>query len=168
MVGETVQVNFRWPKELVDDLEFVAKNLKVQKGDWVRMTLSSVLSEKRNNLENHIIRRFTRGYISEDEYFEKMGKSPGKQLFDMRQANVAADVANMENNRKASKRFLLESIGLDPDGVSDFEEPSMNFVCPHCLKESALPLTGDFFKELSDKNEITCPKCKMGFEFKKK
>jgi len=167
MVGETVQVNFRWPKELVRDLEFVAKNLKVQKGDWVRMKLSKALSEERHNLENHIIRRFTRGYISEEEYFEKMGKSPSKQLLNMRQANIAADAANVTDNRKASKKFLLESVGLDPDAVSDFEEPSINFVCPHCFKESELPLTGEFFKGLTDKKEIICPKCKQRFEFKK-
>jgi len=168
MVGETVQVNFRWPKGLVEDLEFVAKNLKVQKGDWVRMTLSKTLTIEKDNLEAHIIRRYVKGYISEEDFFEKMGRSPEKQLMDIRSRNLENTPSPVES-LKATRKYMFESIGLNPDDVKESEEePTMHFACPHCLKESEIPITGDYFKEIIKNKKVICPECKMSFDFVKK
>ncbi len=163
MVGETVQVNFRWPKELVEDLAFVAKNLKVQKGDWVRMTLSKTLTIEKDNLEAHIIRRYVKGYISEEEFIEKMGHPPEKHLKDIRNRNLE-NVPSPAKSLKATRKYMLESIGLNPDDVKETEEPLMYFTCPHCLKESEIPISGDYFKEIIKNKKITCPECKMSFD----
>ncbi|MFW6046435.1 MAG: hypothetical protein ACOCP4_01420 [Candidatus Woesearchaeota archaeon] len=163
-MGETIQVNFRWPEGLVSNLEFVAKNLKVQKGNWARMKISQALIYEMDQLITHITRRYVQRYIDEEDYFEKMGKSPTKELTVARKKYLAKP--DTVNGKKAARKFLLEPLNIElPDENNLDETNQILFSCPFCKKKNFIELQEGDYEKMVENRKIMCPECDEEINF---
>lgn len=71
-MDKTIQVNLRLPNELVDDLNLIAKNLKVNRNDWLKVRIAESVREAINSARMGIVLNaddeYIRGVITEKDY----------------------------------------------------------------------------------------------------
>jgi metal-responsive CopG/Arc/MetJ family transcriptional regulator len=66
----TEQLNLRIPKELVEDMDRIAKMLKVSKSEWIKIKLGELVYEEKARLLQRYADMKDKGLISEKDFKE--------------------------------------------------------------------------------------------------
>ena len=66
----TEQLNLRIPKELVEDLDKIAKILRVNKSEWIKIKLGELVYEEKSRLLQKYSELKDKGIINEKELKE--------------------------------------------------------------------------------------------------
>jgi len=98
---ETVQVNIRIPNSLLEDIDFVARRLKINRADWIRMRIAELVAREKYHLRNvserHLhtpsiaamIKEYEREYvygrINEEDFIREVGLRPSKPIIKLRE-----------------------------------------------------------------------------------
>jgi hypothetical protein len=84
MVGETMQINMRLPKQMVYDIEYIAQNLKINRNDWIKVKLAELISHEiaieKNWIMQKIERDYVNGKINDKQFRQSMGFKPTDKL----------------------------------------------------------------------------------------
>jgi hypothetical protein len=110
---ETIQVNLRLPKELVEDLEFVAKQFKVKKSEWLKVKIAELVSrelrDEKWRLHHYADEKYIRGVISDSEYEQRKGKKPSNELKSLR-SNEQKKQEYMDKHKEEYSRNYFDQL----------------------------------------------------------
>jgi len=81
---ETTQLNLRFSKALIYDMEFIASKLKISRNDWLKVKISELISQEKLKIMETIEDRFIAGKISEEEFSKTMGFKPTEDMKKLR------------------------------------------------------------------------------------
>jgi predicted transcriptional regulator len=63
----SIQVNVRLEKQLLGDIDLLAKVLRISRTEWLRTTIARAVKDETLNLREAIILEFARGNVSKTE-----------------------------------------------------------------------------------------------------
>jgi len=63
----TEQLNLRMPKALLDDIDTIARILKTNKSEWIKIKLGELVYEEKSRLINHYIELNKKGMLEKKE-----------------------------------------------------------------------------------------------------
>jgi len=49
--SSTEQLNIRMPKELIEDIEYISKILKVNKSEWIKIRISEIVYQEKQKFK---------------------------------------------------------------------------------------------------------------------
>ena len=89
---DTMQFNVRLPKRLVYDMEYIAQNLNISRNDWLKVKIAELISKEiektKLNLMETAEGRFILGMITVEEFTQRMGFKPTKEMIKERERKI--------------------------------------------------------------------------------
>ena len=103
------------PKRLVNDIEFIAKNLGINRAEWMNVKLAEMIAQEKMNVMNNIEKRYIKGFMSDKDFKEKTGVLPTKEIKAMRE-NMS------KQTQTAFDRVLKESLEKAYPGAKGYQD----------------------------------------------
>lgn len=77
---KTTQINIKMPEKLINDINFITKNLGINRAEWMKVKLAEMIAQEKVNSLNNIEKQYTNGFMVDKEFKEKTGFSPTKEM----------------------------------------------------------------------------------------
>ncbi len=107
---ETMQFNIRLPKDLVEDMEYIAKSLKISRNHWLRVKLAELISSEIQRQKEELIRnaadKFVRGIITEQEFEHRRGFKPTKEMIEIKKKIMKQQEILQKKSRLYAKQYF--------------------------------------------------------------
>ena len=108
-----MQFNIRLPKDLVKDMEYIAKNLKISRNDWLKVKLAELISREIESEKFDIYEqaedKFVRGVITEQDFMQRKGIKPTKEMLKRRAESIKRQKILQKNSKLYSKNYFDEA-----------------------------------------------------------
>lgn len=69
----TAQFNIRISKRIVEEMDFISKNLKISRNDWLRVRLAEMIAHEKEDIMERAQFSYLLGDLSEKELMEVIG-----------------------------------------------------------------------------------------------
>jgi len=113
IMTNTIQINLRLSKLLVNDMEYIAENLGVNRNDWLKVKIAEMITTEIRNqktwIQEKVERDFIFGKVSNQEFKEKMGFKPTSELIKERKRQNDMVI----NGRLSTRKYLLRQAGVE-------------------------------------------------------
>jgi len=103
-----MQFNVRLPKRLVYDMEYIAQNLNISRNDWLKVKIAELISKEiektKLNLMETAEGRFILGMITVEEFTQRMGFKPTKEMIKERERQILLS----KRGKLSAKKYILD------------------------------------------------------------
>lgn len=89
---------------MLDDLDFISENLNITKADWIRYSLAKSIKTAKEEIISKYNDRYSKGYLTDDEYKVKVGSFPSKWLKRLKKVK--------EEEKKKMEELFRKNVGL--------------------------------------------------------
>ena len=81
---DTEQLNFRISKDLLKDIEEIARVLKVSKTEWIKVKLAELVAKEQFSVYRNVEDEYFMGRINNKQYADKLGFKPPQDVIKAR------------------------------------------------------------------------------------
>ncbi len=107
-----MQFNVRLPKALVEDMEFIANNIKISRNDWLKVKLAELISREIQKTKHNLIitagDKFVRGVITDKDFKRIRGSKPNKAMEIRRNEYQEQEKKTTKNSKASLKKYLRD------------------------------------------------------------
>ncbi|GEM_PF-2374331 len=109
---KTDQLNIRISKELLDDLDIIARHERVTRNEWVRYNIAQYIKTAKEKIIENLEFGYVNGRKTAKEYADITGYHPSKELILERVSRHEANIALVKKikHRKFARQALLENL----------------------------------------------------------
>jgi predicted HicB family RNase H-like nuclease len=116
----TIQFNIRLPKRMVEDMEYIAQNLNINRNDWLKVRIAEAIANEIKKEKDDIMYtseiRFIRGEIDEKEFIQRRGFKPTDEMKRWRKAREDKEKMLEEASKKATEEYYRNLAKKVSDG----------------------------------------------------
>ena len=108
-----MQVNIRLSKKLIEDIEYITQNLKVNRNDWLKVKLAELIAKEIGNKKSEIVEqaenKFVCGKITEQEFLQRKGFKPTKELVKQRGVYETKQKLLEKNSKSYARNYFKDA-----------------------------------------------------------
>lgn len=101
---QTTQFNIRVSKQLVDDMDFIARHLNLGRNDWLKVRLAELIKQEKQAMIDEIQNHYVHGKIDSEEFKNLLGYNPIPGLKSLRNGAKAASKRYFSDTLKDIKK----------------------------------------------------------------
>ena len=107
-----MQVNIRLSKKLIEDIDYITQSLKVNRNDWLKVKLAELISREIGNAKSSVIEqaenKFVCGKITEQEFLQRKGFKPTRELIEQRGAYETKQKLLEKNSKSYARNYFKD------------------------------------------------------------